>query len=99
MAKEKFGVSDESVLNAIRYHTSGRENMTAIEKLLYLADMLEDGRSFDGVVELRKALDEKGVDACLKESLFRSLAFVEERGLPVYPLTKCAYEYLKNEGE
>ena len=99
LAKEKFGVSDESVLNAIRYHTSGRENMTAIEKLLYLADMLEDGRSFDGVDELRKALDEKGVDACMKESLFRSLAFVEERGLPVYPLTKRAYEYLKNEGE
>lgn len=99
LAERRFGILDESVLDAIRYHTSGRENMSPLEKLIYLADMLEDGRSFDGAVELRSLLENKGVDACLKESLKRSLAFVEERGLPVYPLTKRAYEYLKNQGD
>ena len=91
--------ADPRLIDAVRYHTTGRAGMSICEKLVYLADMLEDGRSFDGVEKLRLLLEEKGADACLKESLKRSLAFVEERDLPVYPLTKRAYEYLKKQGD
>jgi predicted HD superfamily hydrolase involved in NAD metabolism len=44
LAKEKYGIEDEDVLNAIRYHTTGRPCMSTLEKILYIADYIEPGR-------------------------------------------------------
>src|SRR6185437_13243576 len=44
IARDEFNISDSDVLNAIRYHTTGRANMSALEKLIYIADMIEPGR-------------------------------------------------------
>lgn len=93
VAEMVFGIKDEDVLNAVRYHTSGRENMSELEKVVFLADMLEDGRTFDGVDELRALFWEKDLDVCLKMALKRSLEFVESKGGCVYPLTRKAYEF------
>ncbi len=55
LAKEKFGkYVDNRVFSAILYHTTGRRDMTLEEKLLYLADYIEDTRRFDDCVRLRK---------------------------------------------
>ncbi len=94
MAQRTFGVKDEAVINAIRYHASGRENMSPLDKLIYLSDLLEDGRDFDGVEALRK-LFETDIDKCLYASLEHQLKYLEQRGGAVYPLTRRAYEYLK----
>lgn len=54
MAEHEFGITDTEILNAIRYHTLGRENMTVLEKILYLSDIIEPNRKqFDGLDELR----------------------------------------------
>ena len=95
LMQTQFGVTDEDVINAVRYHTSGRENMSMLEKLIFLADMLEDGRTFDGVDELRALFWETDLDACLTAALQRSLAFVESKGGTVYPLTRKAYAFYK----
>jgi len=95
VAEHTFGIKDESVLNAIRYHTSGRENMSGLEKLIFLADLLEEGRDYDGVDSLRKIFA-RDIDGCLRESLERQLKRLNSLGNPVYPLTQRAYEYLKN---
>jgi len=47
-------VEDEEVLNAIKYHTTGRADMTMLEKVIYLADFVEPSRDFEGVEELRE---------------------------------------------
>jgi predicted HD superfamily hydrolase involved in NAD metabolism len=95
VAERSFGVQDQEVLNAIRYHTSGRENMSPLEKLVFLADMLEDGRAFEGVEELRRLFwEETDVDICLKAALARSLEFIKEKGEKIYPLTEAAYRYV-----
>ena len=47
-------LEDEEILSAIRWHTTGKENMTKLEKIIYIADMIEPSRDFDGVEELRK---------------------------------------------
>ena len=95
VAEHSFGVQDQEVLNAIRYHTSGRENMSPLEKLVFLADMLEDGRNFEGVEELRRLFwEEADVDVCLKAALARSLEFIKEKGEKIYPLTEAAYQYV-----
>ena len=52
-ARDKFGVCDE-VCSAIRWHTTGRENMTLLEKIIYMADYIEPTRCFEGVDELRR---------------------------------------------
>ncbi len=94
LAQARFGITDEDVLNAIRYHTSGRANMSALEKLIFLADMLEGERSYEGVDELRALFWKKeGLDECLKTALFESIKFIEKKGGEVYPLTRAAYTF------
>lgn len=94
VAEHTFGVTDKGILNAIRYHTSGRENMSPIEKLIFLADLLEEGRDFDGAETLR-ALFESDIDKCLLTSLGSQLEYLKLQKKPIYPLTRRAYEYLK----
>ncbi len=94
VAEHTFGVKDEAVLNAIRYHTSGRENMSGLDKLIFLSDLLEEGRDYNGVEELREIF-RKDIDECLKVALERQLNRLQSLGGEIYPLTRRAYEYLK----
>lgn len=85
----------KNVVQAIMYHTTGKPNMTTLQKLIYSADMTEQGRDFDGVEELRRLLledFEAGFTACLKHSY----DYLVERGKEVYFLTKDAYEFYNN---
>ena len=96
VAEKHFGVTDEEVLSAIRYHTSGRPNMGEMEKLIFLADMLEEERSYEGVEVLRKLFWQgQGLDECLEEALFQTLEFLKTKQAEIYPLTKKAYEFYK----
>lgn len=103
---EKLGVTDEDVLNAVRYHTSARANMSELEKLIFLADMLEEERAYDGVERLRELFWKgESLDECLEEALFQTLRFLEKKGGEVYKLTREAYEFyakremtIKNKG-
>ncbi len=92
LAEHLFGVEDGEILRAIMYHTSGREGMSTLEKLLYLADLLEEGRTFRGVEELR-ALFWEDLDACLARSLKEQVEYLKSTGKPVYPLTLQAERY------
>lgn len=94
VAEKSFGVTDADVLNAIRYHTSARENMSELEKLIFLADMLEGGRVYEGVDKLRKLFWQgQGLDECLLEALKETLLFLEKKGGEIYSLTQKAYEF------
>ena len=96
LAERQFGITDEEILDAIRYHTSGKENMTSLGKLIFLADMLEEGRDFAGIEGLRAAF-EKGLDEGMLACLESQLAFLKAEGKPIYPLTERAYKRLKQE--
>ncbi len=92
VAEHTFGIKDQVILSAIACHTSGKENMSKADKLLFLADLLEESRTFEGVDELR-ALFKKDMDLCLKEQLKRQIAYLEKTDAEIYPLTRLAYEY------
>lgn len=96
VAEHTFGVKDERILNAIRYHTTGRENMSALEKLIFLSDMLEEGRDFEGVERLRKIM-KRSLDDCLVAALEHQLNYLKSNGKPICPLTQRAYDYIKEE--
>ena len=99
VAETCFGVKDINVLNAIRFHTSGRAGMGELEKLIFLADMLEEERSYEGVESLRELFfagaGEGGLDECLKKALAETIGYLQEKGQKIYPLTLRAYEYYK----
>ncbi len=51
--KQKYGVDDEDILNAVKYHTTGRKNMSLLEKIIFLADYISEERRWPDVVYLR----------------------------------------------
>ncbi|MDK2866751.1 MAG: hypothetical protein PWP51_998 [Clostridiales bacterium] len=58
LLSSQFGVTDDAILNAVRWHTYGRANMTTLDKIVYLADIAEPKRQFDHIDELRKMIKE-----------------------------------------
>ena len=94
VAKNVLGITDVEVLDAIRYHTSGRANMSLLEKIVYTADIIEPSRKFNGVEELRIAVEndfESGFKICVKEIL----EFLQKSGEEIYPLSIKACEFYK----
>ena len=64
MAREKFGITDEEILNAITYHTTGRGDMTMFDKIVYLSDKLEPSRTYTDLTEMRKVAEYDLDEAC-----------------------------------
>lgn len=95
VAKCIYGVSDESILDAIYYHTTARPNMSDLDKLIYLADKLELTREYDGVEPLRIAL-KYGLDYAFKLCLESGIKHLKLANKIIYPLTLEAWECYKN---
>ena len=55
MVEIELGVDDEDILNAICWHTTGRENMSMLEKIVYIADLTEPGRDFENIRNAKNA--------------------------------------------
>lgn len=91
-AREKLGIKNEDILSAIKYHTSGRAEMSNLEKLVFVADMVEEGRSYDGVEELRRLYD-TDFDMCFKTCLKEELAHLKNKNAVIYAETLNAYDY------
>ena len=92
-AQEIYGISDPEVLGAIRWHTTGRGEMTALEKIVYLADMIEPGRKmFDGLTQLREACM-RDLDEAMHMALRMSLEHVRAQGKTLHPDTLAALKY------
>ena len=72
--------------------------MSALERLIFLADMLEYGRDYDVVEKLRALFWDKTDDltVCIAEALKESLRFLKEKGAPVYELTADAEKYYQD---
>lgn len=86
VAEHEFGVTDSGVLDAIRYHTSGRKGMSRLEKIVWLADYIEPGRDFPGVDEVR-AIAERSLEEAILSALDRTIMFLIQKGKRIYPDT------------
>lgn len=93
VAQRDFNVSDK-VAQGIRWHTTGRPDMTLFEKIIYLADYIEETRSFDGVDKLRQ-LAYTDIDAAMYVGLQMSIENILSRGIEPYTESYRAYEYYK----
>ncbi len=93
LARDVFGVDDD-IYNAILWHTTGKPDMTVLEKVIYLADFIEPTRDFPGVDALR-AVVWKDLDDGLLMGLEMTVDEMEEMGNPIHVNTLAARDYLK----
>lgn len=93
LIQHEVGITDEEVLDAIRFHTTGRVDMSILEKVVCLADYIEPGRQFPGVEDVRR-MAEQDLNQALAQSLLNTIQFLEKKKQKVYPLTIAAYEDL-----
>ena len=91
VAKFEFG-SDDEVVEAIRWHTTGRPNMTTLEKVLYMADYMEPTRDFPGVEELRR-LAYEDLDRAMVLGFEMSLEDILSRGETPHKNTLAALQW------
>lgn len=79
LAKTIFAIEDEEILNAIKYHTFGHEEMTMLEKIIYVSDSLEETRHYEGIEEVRALLFED-FNRALLMSIENTLHYEIEKG-------------------
>lgn len=89
VASHDYGIEDTEILDAIRYHTSGRIDMTLLDKVVCLADYIEPGRDFPGVNNIRE-LANHSLEGGLVAGLDSTISFLVSRRQIIYPLTVLA---------
>lgn len=90
LAQSVYGVDDPEVLSAIRWHTTGHGNMTELEKIIYLADMIEPSRKpYPGLEDLRE-MCMHDLDGAMHMALRMSLDHVVAQGKTLHPDTLAA---------
>ena len=94
-ARALFGECEE-VASAIAWHTTGKPDMTKLEKIVYLADMIEPNRSYPTVDEIRAAA-ERDLDEGTLLALDRTIAFLQEQGTAVCEDSSFARDFLLTE--
>ena len=94
VAERIFG-ENENVVSAICHHTTGRANMTLLEKIIYIADYVEPNRDFPGVEEMR-AMAYTDLDQAVLMGLQSAVAHVRRQGQGLAPATLEALEFLQN---
>ena len=92
VAQRIFGEND-AVVSAIEFHTTGRANMSLLEKIIYVADYMEPNRDFPGVERLRE-LAFSDIDAALKLGLEMTLEHLNRQGAEVSPASAGALAWL-----
>lgn len=96
LAHEKYGIDNEDILNAIEYHTTGRPNMSKLEKILYIADYIEPGRTHAANLKLIRRIAYQDLDKALLQILEDTLAYLPSTGGEIDAMTKATYESIKN---
>ena len=86
LVKRDLGIENERVLKAIRCHTLGSTDMDELDKIIYLADMIEPGRDFPGLERL-KCLSFRDLDEAMLFGLESTIKYCLDRGRIIHPRT------------
>ena len=97
-AYEKYGITDENILNAIKYHTTGRPDMSMLEKIIFVADYIEPNRTHSDKLPMYRMIAKADIDLVCMNILKDTLDYLETKkadGVEVDPLTLETYKYYK----
>src|SRR5690554_761521 len=78
LARKDFGIEDKEILGAIKFHTTGKADMNKLEKVIYLADYIEEGRKFTEVEKIREASN-NNLDEAILLALDDSIKYIINR--------------------
>ena len=95
-ASEEFGVKDEEVLQAIRYHTIGHVGMSMLDKIVYVADKIECTRDYEGVDDIRR-MAYNDINRAMLLAMKHSADYTVASGKTINPYTESVMSYLENE--
>lgn len=96
VAEKVYNVSDKDVLSAIKYHTTGKKDMTKLEKIIFIADAIEPDRYFDDINEIRQA-SKIDLDLAMMMLLDNNIVFLIGKKALINPLSFEARNYLIEE--
>lgn len=96
VARRELNIEDKDILDAIQYHTTGKEDMTLLEKIIYISDYIEPGRNFPGVDKIRQ-LAYENLDLALLNAMDKTIKHIIDKGYYIHPDTISARNYLINE--
>lgn len=97
LARRKYGVRDEDILNAVQYHTTGREGMGLLEKIIFVADYIEPGRKqAPNLAEIRR-LSFEDLDAALLKILEDTMDYLKNAGGEVDSMTEETWRYYRSQ--
>ena len=91
--RNEFGVDDEDILNAVRYHTTGRSNMSLLEELVFVADAVEDNRTYNDL-KYYQNLAETDLDRACFEILEFTIWFLESKDRQIHKDTIEARDWV-----
>ena len=91
--KKYLGVKDEDIISAVRYHTTGRENMTLLEKVVYIADYISADRRYPGVERMREKAY-RSLDEAMLEGLQFTVIENVKKGFPIHEDSVKAYNFI-----
>ena len=97
IAKTKFGIEDEDILNAIIWHTTGRPGMSILEKIIFIADYIEPNRKTAPNLDEVRKLAFDNIDECLYKILDDSLNYLSKKNMPIDPMTEQTFQFYKKE--
>ena len=97
LAREKYGINDDDIINAVRYHTTGRDNMSLLEKIIFTADYIEPLRCEAPHLEELRKLAFTDIDECVYRILSQTVSYLEGLDKQIVPDTLKAYQWYRNE--
>lgn len=97
LSKDQFGIDNEDILNAMRYHTTGRPAMSRLEKIIFLADYIEPLRTHMREPECTRELAMDDLDTAVYMVTKETLTHLRETGRPIDEMTVLTYEYYRKE--
>ncbi len=95
LAREKYGISDEDILNAIRFHTTGKPGMSLLEKIIFVSDYIEPGRTHSARLPELRRLAFLDLDKAFLEILKDTLQYLQTTENEIDPMTQKTYDYYK----
>lgn len=95
-AKKKYGVEDDEILSSICSHTTGKPNMSLLDKIVYIADYIEPNRYKMPRLDLIRKKAFEDIDECLCMILEDTVSYLEETGVYMDETTLKTYEYYCN---
>lgn len=98
LAEKKYGIRNPEILDAIRWHTTGKADMTVPEKIIFVADYIEPNRyKSDNLGEIRP-LAFRDLSYCVYRITEDTLAYLKRKGYYIDRMTQTCYEWMKENG-